>query len=164
MRLVDLAQFIPDAVIDMRYASANNIAGQALQQSLTVAKLDEHVARRLALVAEQLTAQGLRLVIWDAYRPKSVHVQLQELQPDARYVAKNSNHCKGLAVDVTLANTEGRYLDMGTDHDEFSQRAHINTGGLSAMQVANRRILTVSMESAGFVRWPYEWWHFDYVG
>ncbi|GAC1500163.1 MAG: hypothetical protein NVS1B10_03540 [Candidatus Saccharimonadales bacterium] len=66
-----------------------------------------------------------------------------------------------MAVDVTLADQQGNYLDMGTDFDEFSLRAHANYEQLSKDQISNRQLLVDGMISASFRQWPYEWWHFD---
>jgi D-alanyl-D-alanine dipeptidase len=73
-----------------------------------------------------------------------------------------SNHLKGLAVDLTLANYDGTYLDMGTDFDDFSERAHVDSALITPDQQANRKILQTAMEAHGYKPWPYEWWHFDY--
>jgi D-alanyl-D-alanine dipeptidase len=160
MNLVLIAPAIPDAIVDLRYATINNIVGRQLYED-SVAKLDAAVLDRLTIAAERLRQQDLRLVIWDAYRPLEVQRQLQAIDKDPRYVSDNSMHCRGLAVDATLASSEGRYLDMGTDFDELTERAHVDTSAINDEQRKNRLLLQNVMEAAGFTQWPYEWWHYD---
>ena len=68
-------------------------------------------------------------MIFDAYRPKSVQYKFWELQLDECYVAnpaKGSRHNKRAAVDVALADFYGNILEMPTDYDDFSEKAHVN--------------------------------------
>lgn len=164
MSLVDLRTLIPDVLVDMRYAGRQNIFGRPFAGAVTVPVLEESAATALVNAAEQLHAQHLRLVIWDAYRPHEVHQQLLGAEANRNFVVEDSNHCKGLAVDLTLATEDGELLDMGTDHDDFSARASANAGEITAVQRKNREKLQRIMSTAGFQVWPYEWWHFDYVG
>lgn len=163
MQLVDLTSYIPDAIIDMRYANDRNVAGRAISDE-TKPRLIESAAQALGSVADQLRKQGYKLVIWDAYRTPEVQQVLGSLQPDQRYVLELSKHCQGLAVDLTLADANGVLLDMGTDHDDFSDTAHADATDITDEQTRNRHILTAAMEQGDyFVQWPFEWWHFDYV-
>lgn len=163
MQLVLLRPLLPDAIFDLRYASPRNIVGRPLYSELD-AELEEEAAQQLVLVADLLRKQSLRLVIWDAFRSLDVQRQLLAVNSDEKYVLEESNHCKGLAVDVTLADERGRLLDMGTDHDDFTPKAHSDATDLTDEQFANRQALTATMQQAGFSQWPYEWWHFDFVG
>ena len=161
VNLVNISDLIPDAIIDLRYAGVHNITGVVLY-SENKAMIDEVVAIALSKVADLLRTKRLRLVIWDAYRPLKVQEKLRAISTDDRYVAKNSNHTKGRAVDVSLADQGGKYLDMGTSYDVFSLKAHSDFKDLSDLQILNRQVLGSSMISAGFKQWPYEWWHFDF--
>ena len=62
-------------------------------------------------------------MIWDAFRPLAVQRKMWSLIPDERFVANpdndNANHCKGNAVDVTLADLDGNLLPMPTEFDHF---------------------------------------------
>jgi len=117
----------------------------------------------LAQAAELFRAQGLHLVIWDAYRPMKVQEQLKVAHADRHYVLDESNHSRGLAVDLTLTTKHGSLLDMGTDHDNFSKLAQPIAPDLTPEQQSNRMLLIDTMQRVGFTVWPYEWWHFDYV-
>ena len=76
-----------------------------------------------------------------------------------------TNHVCGGAVDVCLVR-DGTVLDCGTGYapsDEASRRkVAMFARGLTARQRSNRRILRRAMESAGFVWYPGEWWHYCY--
>src|SRR4051812_5978113 len=116
MQLVEIAAIIPDAIIDLRYASADNFVGRVLyKESDQVARLTLTVAEALKRAADVLQEHDLRLVIWDAYRPPEVQQQLRDINSDDQYVALESNHCMGRAVDVTVVEANGSYLDLGTD-------------------------------------------------
>lgn len=163
MNLVELKPLLPaDVIFDLRYATPDNIAAKILYEK-PIAKLDEVAARQLVGVAKALGEQSMRMVIWDAYRPPEIHQQLLAANSDPRYVLDDSNHPKGLAVDVTLARLDGQYFDMGSDFDDFSPRAHVDAEGLTRQQADNRQLLRAVMSQAGFRQWPYEWWHFDYL-
>ena len=166
MKLIPLPPLIPDTIVDMRYTGSRNIAHKPISDE-RIPRLIEPAAIALQKVAEHFRQRDLRLVIWDAYRTEDVQEALRKIVSDDRYVLKNSRHCQGLAVDLSLATKEGELLDMGTDHDNFTEKAHADADradGLTAEQLRNRDLLTRTMERHGFfAQWPYEWWHFDYL-
>ena len=86
--------------------------------------------------------------------------------PDGRYVANphksGSIHNRGGAVDITLVNSNGEALDMGTDFDHFGEEAHLDYTELSDKVKKNRKILQALMLSEGFVALKTEWWHFNF--
>jgi D-alanyl-D-alanine dipeptidase len=87
--------------------------------------------------------------------------------PDERYVAnpeKGSRHNRGAAVDVTLADSDGKLLLMPTGYDDFSERAHRDCAEVDEIAAANAKFLEKEMQSEGFIGLPTEWWHFDYKG
>lgn len=153
---------IPDAIIDLRYATANNVTGKVLYHRVN-AVLRRPVLVALTMAAGNLREHGYRLVIWDAYRPLAVQSELRKVCSDEQYVAEVSNHCRGISADLTLANEAGKYLDMGTDYDNFSERAHQDTALITSEQAANRQILKQAMVYAGFTPLSSEWWHFDFT-
>lgn len=163
--LVPLKDLAPDVIIDLRYASGNNITKRILYSEDFEVQLESLTAKALSSAAAHFAVDGYKLVVWDAYRPNEVQQILLEAAPASKnqYVLEDSNHSKGLAVDVTLVDATGTYLDMGTDHDEFSERAHIGAAGLTPEQQQNRNTLSKGMKQAGFTQWPYEWWHFDFA-
>ncbi len=159
---VELSSAIPGIVIEMRYATDQNFLKEVLYESGDCL-LRKPVAERLARVQKRLRARGLGLKVWDAYRPPAVQRRMWKIMPDPRFVAdpaKGSVHNRGAAVDVTLVTTDGLQLDMGTDHDEFTDRASPDSEDVSVAVQANRRILAETMAAEGFRQLASEWWHF----
>jgi D-alanyl-D-alanine dipeptidase len=161
--LVPLADVDPRLHFDVRYATSRNFTGQRLYDS-EIVLLRLGPAERLKRAHDRLVAQGYRLVVFDGYRPLSVQERMWELRPDERYVAnpqKGSRHNRGAAVDVALADANGRLLEMPSDYDDFTERAHRDFGGASEAARRHRSILEAAMVAEGFLPLATEWWHFD---
>jgi len=160
--LVELSAVIPDAVIDLRYATKDNFTGEQLYP-VARCKLRRAVASRLAKAAKLLRAQDRRLLVWDCYRPTSIQDKLWKLVPDERYVAnpkQGSRHSRGAAVDVALVDKDGNAVALPTKFDEFSAAAH-RVNALEGDAGVEARRLAAAMKKAGFVGMATEWWHFD---
>lgn len=128
------------------------------------ALLRASTASKLARAAEILARDGMTLVVWDAWRPPTVQRLMWNLLPDPRFVAHprfGSRHSRGAAVDVTLADADGRKLPMPCEFDEFSERAHAHWPGGTDEERDHRDLLRQVMERAGFRHLAEEWWHFD---
>ena len=164
--LEDVASAIPDAVLDIRYATKANFTGDVLYPR-AVCKLRRAVVRRLAKAAEKLRAQERRLLLWDCYRPASIQQLLWQRVPDPRYVAdpskQGSRHSRGAAVDVALVDKDGKPVVLPTRFDDFSKAAHRDRA-LVGDKGAEARRLDAAMRAAGFVGLATEWWHFDAPG
>ena len=77
------------------------------------------------------------------------------------YIAKQSSHSRGSAIDLTLLDMfTGKELDMGSPFDMFSERSHPDYRGITDEQYENRMILQNSMVRNGFEPYECEWWHF----
>lgn len=168
--LVDVRSVLPDAVIDLRYAGANNFVGSPLYPADARCLIHESLAAGLTTAADVLRRNGLRLVFWDCYRPHAVQVRMFAEVPNPNWVARPTqfarSHESGRSVDVTLADAHyGRLLDMGTDFDDFTPRGlAYATDGVTAAQQANRARLRDAMTAGGLTVYPGEWWHFDGPG
>lgn len=102
------------------------------------------------------------MVLLDAYRPSAVQRVFWEKLPDPDYVADpavGSDHTRGIAVDLTLADQDG-WLDMGTDFDASVIQSHHDRDDVSPAAIRNRVLLRQGMEAAGFLHNPTEWWHY----
>ena len=177
---VDVRSIVPSAIIDLRYATANNFTGMRLYPPDARCLVHESMAPGLAAAAKILASQGDVLVFWDCYRPHDVQVKMFNVVPNPAWVAKPGpearSHEAGRSVDVTIASAQeqcpptrqlaGRCLaDMGTDFDDFSSRATaFATDGVSADEQANRARLRNAMSAGGLSVYSGEWWHFDGPG
>ena len=66
-----VGEAIPDALLDIRYYTTYNFVGARIDgYEAPVAVLTREAADALKLVSDDMKAQGLRLVIYDAYRPQ----------------------------------------------------------------------------------------------
>jgi D-alanyl-D-alanine dipeptidase len=177
---VDVRSVVPSAMIDLRYATANNFTGIPLYPPDARCLVHESMAPGLAAAAEVLASQGDVLVFWDCYRPHDVQVKMFNVVPNPAWVAKPGpqarSHEAGRSVDVTIASAQERcpptrqlaarcLVDMGTDFDDFSARATaFATDGVSANERANRARLRDAMGAGGLSVYSGEWWHFDGPG
>ncbi len=165
---VDVRAVVPDAVIDLRYATSNNFVGIPLYPPTARCLVHESLAEGLATAARLLRAGGERLVFWDCYRPHAVQVRMFEVVPNPAWVARPGpyarSHVAGRSVDVTLARAD-RLVDMGTGFDDFTARSlAYATEGVSVAAQANRARLRDAMTAGGFTVYDGEWWHFDGPG
>jgi D-alanyl-D-alanine dipeptidase len=162
--LVDAAALLPDALLDVRYATADNLTGRPLYPAARCLLLPG-AAARLVRAAARLRAGGFRLVLFDCYRPLSVQRALWAAAPTVGFVADpatGSHHNRGAAVDLSLADAAGRPVEMPTGYDAFEPKARAGaTAGISQAALRNRRTLRSAMEAEGFAVNPAEWWHYD---
>lgn len=164
-RLVEINKYIRDVKLDIRYATANNFAGQAVYtEARAFARLP--VVSALKAVQSELSLKGLGLKIYDAYRPYSVTVKFFDIATDKNFVASpktGSRHNRGCAVDLTLIRLRnGKELKMPTAYDSFAPEASPDFKDLPRRALANRKILIDVMEKHGFKVLHNEWWHFDF--
>lgn len=152
---------------DVRYATTNNFTGKILYPTDKV-YARKVVAEALSKVHQDLIENhNLEIKIFDGYRPLSVQKAMWEIYPDDRYVANpatGSRHNRGAAVDVTIIDSSGAQLDMGTEFDNFTEKAHPSYTDLPEDVLKNRKLLSDTMMKYGFYPITTEWWHFDYKG
>ena len=163
--LVNVRSVDPTIVIELRYAGANNLTGRALYSPQTAALVRPEVASRLVGAQRFLSRHNYGLKIWDAYRPKSVQMQLWQAVRNNVYVADpqvgaGSLHSWGLAVDATLIDSQNRAVQMPTDFDDFTPAAMWRYHGVDTAIRSHLHLLQVAMRDAGFYGQPQEWWHF----
>ena len=178
-----LADFVPGIVQEIRYYSTYNFVGDRVNgYEAPVALLTREAARALKAVAGEVNAQGFRLKVFDAYRPACAvrhfvlwGVEDQDLRmkpyfyPDLEkqelfkqgYIASQSSHSRGSAVDLTLLDmSTGKEVDMGSPFDLFSELSHPDSRAVTDEQYENRMFLQGAMVRNGFVPIDCEWWHF----
>jgi len=161
---VEIVRLDSTIVLDIKYATTDNFTNDVLYpEARCFSRLC--MAESLISVNRKAKEMGYRIKVFDCYRPHRVQFKMWELVPDSRYVAnphQGSRHNRGTAVDLTLIDSAGNELDMGSEFDEFSKRSHRGYGGLTKEQRKNRKLLTSLMTSTGFTSITSEWWHFDY--
>ena len=162
--LVPLSVYLPEAIVDLRYAGQNNFTGKAVYDS-GEAYLRYGSVLKLKAAAKELKKSGRILKIWDAYRPIEAQFKLWEICPDPRFVADPhsgfSNHSRGGTVDLTLCDKDWNEVEMPSGFDDFSERASRNYNACSAAAAYNARLLETVMTSCGFSGYDAEWWHYD---
>lgn len=161
--LVELNTISPNIALDIRYATNNNFTKRALYP-FAACYLQRKTAERLHRTALFLEKKGLRLKVYDGYRPLAVQKIFWELLPDPRYIADpilGSRHNRGSAIDLTLIDLKGDELSMPTEFDDFSSKAHRDYQGSDQEALENRKLLEEAMEQEGFIPFATEWWHFD---
>ena len=161
--LVPLSAETHDVILDLVYATSNNIAGKPIyERHLCLLHRDAELCLRKAV---KLAAKaGCKLKIFDAFRPHEAQVELWETAVDKLYVADpkfGSNHTRGTAIDLTLVDANGAELDMGTDFDHMTELSHHFSDQVSESAQANRSLLLEIMEQSGFQHLPNEWWHYE---
>lgn len=163
--LVDIRSVDPSIVVDLRYATPNNITHHPIYQPGIPAFIRPEVAQRLAVAQRYLRTYNYNLLIWDAYRPRSAQIALWKASPKNDYVANpeqgaGSLHSWGIAVDASLADRFGQAVKMPTDFDDFTPAAMWKYQGSSDIVRHNLLLLQVAMREAGFYGLRSEWWHF----
>lgn len=176
-------QVIEDVVLDIRYAGSHNFVGEKIDGYLApYAIMTNEAAQALKQAADEFREMGYRLKIFDAYRPRQAvehfvrwshqedDLRMQEefypefrtktLLVDQGYIARNSSHMRGSAVDLTLVDAAGAELDMGTCFDYFGKKAWHGAKGITEEQAANRALLKTVMEKHNFKPFEKEWWHY----
>ena len=178
-----LADYVPHIVQEIRYYSTYNFIGERIDgYEAPCALLTKEAARALKAASNELFVQGYRLKVFDAYRPACAVKQFvlwgiedtdirmkpyfypnlpkQELFLRG-YIAKQSSHSRGSAVDLTLLDMKtGKEVDMGSPFDLFSEVSHPDYRGITPEQYENRMLLQKVMVRNGFAPIDCEWWHF----
>jgi len=162
--MVRLDEVIEDIVIELRYATSNNVVGKPVYES-NAAYLRRGTAEKLKKANQLVMKQGYRIKVWDSYRAQKYQQFLYDNAP-VKSVFMNpakgySNHTRGAAVDCTLVTLDGKEVDMPSDFDDGTALAHRDYSKCTEEQKRNALILENAMKSAGFLPLQSEWWHFD---
>lgn len=182
--MVDIRSLVPDMALEIRYAGSDNfIGGRVDGYDAPRCYLLERAALALQRVEQALRREGLRLKIFDCYRPARAVRHFVAWAADSRdqstkpqyypnidkplllhgYISPTSGHSRGATVDLTLMQCDSGGcvpLDMGTGFDFFDVSANTDWPGASAAQRDNRQRLRAAMAREGFQNYPLEWWHY----
>ncbi len=180
---VSLGEAIPDALLDVRYYTTYNFVGARIDgYEQPVVLLTKEAAAALRRVSDDMQQKGLRLVIYDAYRPQRAVDHFARWAEDVAddrmkavfypevdkadlfsrgFIARRSGHSRGSTVDLTLLDEKsGTLLDMGGPFDFFGEKSHPDYAGVTEQQHRNRMLLREAMLARGFKPLSTEWWHF----
>ena len=163
--LVDIATVDPTIVIDLRYATEQNVTKHALYPRGTKALILPSVAQQLAGAQKYLHQFHYRLKIWDAYRSKEAQELLWKYAAKDQYVANpekgfGSMHSYGVSVDATLVDDWSQDATMPTKFDEFTPQAMMGYTGRDPSVKQHLTLLQLAMAHNNFYGLRVEWWHF----
>jgi D-alanyl-D-alanine dipeptidase len=165
--LVEIVKIDSTIILDIRYATTNNFAGQVLY-SEPRAFLQRPVANALKNANAEFNKMGFGIVVFDGYRPWHVTKMFWDITPKEKreFVAdprKGSRHNRGCAVDVTLyLRSTGEMVEMPSGYDEMNESAYAEFEGGTVRQRNIRNMLISIMKNHGFDVLENEWWHYDY--
>lgn len=186
-----------DALISLNYLPTHMLVSpQYALQKLPGSEIELYArpdVQAKLVAAAKLLPTGYKLVLLDAWRSIDTQQALfdqmcrfvkrdypdytpEEVQQAAlRIVAlpsldpkKPSPHNTGGSIDLSIVDTEGRLLNMGSPFDDISERArtdYYEQNATTPEEITarnNRRLLYHIMTSVGFTNYAEEWWHFDY--
>lgn len=208
---VYLRDLAPSIRQDIRYAGVNNFVGRRLPgYDAAECVVKRAVGLALQKVQQELAQQNLSLKMLDCYRPaRASHAMVVWAQNGIEtpaqkrynpafskrdlfrlgYIAEQSGHSAGAAVDLTLVDLRARpsarfdpgrayadctasadlrapedSVDMGTGYDCSDARAHTAANMITSAQRRWRSTLVAAMGRQGFVNFAKEWWHFSLPG
>lgn len=151
-------------LLDLRYATKDNFVKEKMYDCPRCF-FRTAVAEALVKAHKSLKKKGLGLKMYDCYRPRPIQWKLWNKVPDPRYVAdprKGSMHNRGMAADLTIVDSKGKELDMGTDFDYFGEKAYHAYTKLPKEVLDNRKLLKGTMDAVGMKFTTTEWWHYSF--
>jgi D-alanyl-D-alanine dipeptidase len=196
---VDIQQVDSSILVHLVYATSENFLKKNIYGNFTRCYLQKEVAQMLSTAQKLLGKRrhGYHLLVYDGLRPRSYQrIMWNQVKgtPQEGYVANPNQgglHNYGAAVDLTIVDSSGEELDMGTSFDCFDLKAQTRyetlfidtaliagaaidptiknrirddierSGLLSSTSLENRKLLREVMLEAGFIAIPVEWWHFN---
>jgi D-alanyl-D-alanine dipeptidase len=178
MGFVDVCYWEPEIQQYLVYRTSDNFTGAPLyNRKLTKPWLHPVAARKLIKAHELLRKErpDLSLLILDASRPLEIQEKINawaKATGNNYYIADPAKggglHNYGMAVDITLIDSDGIWLPMGTSFDFFGPESHIDNEEallkqrrITKTEYDNRRFMRRIMEAAGFRTVSSEWWHFN---
>ncbi len=162
--LVEVAPPRFDVALSLAYAAADNMVGRPIYRR-AACYLHRDAAALLERAIALAAAQGLKLKLFDGYRPVEAQWALWRHCPDPAFIAdprRGSPHSRGVALDLTLVRAEtGEALDMGSGFDDLTPRAFHGSAEPHMAAQRNRMLLLGLMATAGWDHYRNEWWHYQ---
>jgi zinc D-Ala-D-Ala dipeptidase len=161
--LVEISAADYGVEIDLVYATPRNFTGQPIYRQARCF-LNADAALGLKRAVALAAPLGLRLRVLDAFRPSEAQWVLWNHTPDPNFIAdprRGSPHSRGAAIDLTLLDSQGQELNMGTGFDDLRPLSHHGSTALSPLAQRNRLLLLGLMTAAGWDFYRNEWWHYQ---
>jgi zinc D-Ala-D-Ala dipeptidase len=141
--LREIVKLDPTIKLDIRYATRNNFLGRPVYKE-SRAFLQKPAAEALVRAHQRLRPQGYGIVVFDGYRPWAVTKIFWDVTPQMYELST------------------GKIVQMPSEYDEMTERAHINYACATPEAKRLREMLRSAMEAEGFAVYEPEWWHYDY--
>jgi zinc D-Ala-D-Ala dipeptidase len=177
-------EVVPGVRWDAKYATWDNFTGKPVDGYVANRIVgSQALCAALKKARDRAASSGFGLLLWDAYRPQRAvecFLRWSQQPEDGRtkprhypninrseiiqqgYVAAESGHSRGCAIDLTLFDlTTGTLLSMGGDHDLMDPVSHHGAEGITQVEARSRRLLGSIMEASGFESFDSEWWHYS---
>ena len=186
-KLVSLKGVNEKIIIEPQYY-INGIAGAEND-----CKVRSSIVEKLVKIANKLP-NGFKLMVWDSFRAVETQKALFDsyynefekntnlkgeklLEYTKKFVSlpstnklKPSPHNTGAAIDLTICDSNGEPINLGTYFDDFRKESYTrfyeekleNAETLTKEEeeiLLNRRVLCNLFEEEGFANYPYEIWH-----
>lgn len=175
---LDLSTEFPDLIFDKKRLNVQ-------KKSRSISWGRRSLGQKLC-EAQALLPPGLKLLIKECYRP--LWIQKEFFEDYSNHLRKNhpmwdeqkiydecsklnapidvAPHSTGGAVDLTIIDSQGNWLDMGTAFNAeplaTDEATYTDANNISELAKKNRKILISAMENVGFANYPTEWWHWSY--
>lgn len=185
-KLVPLGPAAAEAGVEVAFSTLPHVQGLprlfVLRQGLIGAFLE---------AAQEMNRRGWALKVEDGFRNRTMQKYIGRLPvvfdailkkvlweldgriPDPAFMFKRvmtltaqmpkiGTHMSGSAIDISvLVRESGREVERGGPYCEMSERTPMKSPFISAEARRNREAITAIMGNAGFVEYPYEFWHFN---
>ncbi len=160
---VNLKDYSSDFIYNMKYATADNFLKTKVYDC-EACYLRYKTVKALIKANEKFIKKGYKIMLFDCYRPLDIQKKMWQIVSNPNYVAdpkKGSIHNRGGAVDISLVDSTGVAINMGTPFDFFGIEASHDYENLPEEVKENRRLLRKIMTRSGFRIFESEWWHYN---
>ena len=164
-----------EIMVDVSGIKTSNIAVNVFRVRTTVLEMLKRADKFLPDGHSIILIEGYRSLSEQKKRWERIIKEIKQRYPNLnekevelmakKFSAKpngNGPHQTGGAIDVSVCDSGGNLIDMGTEYSEASLRSYTKTKGLTESQKENRNMLVFAMKKAGFINYPAEWWHWCY--
>lgn len=168
--LVLLTDHVEDLIVEMPYATDSNPFHQRFYRD-QLSFIRYGTALKVRAVQKAFVEHGLRLKVWDTYRPFPVQVAMfhavggnGDWVSDPFQSSGKKTHVRAVAIDCTLVDLNNVELAMPTPYVDFANGAermkHAYTD-LPQQVRDNRKMLRETMIACGMEPYEGEWWHYQ---